>query len=576
MIVDRRRIEHLSLRVRRKAEVREAKRTIEEALRRASLPGDGRPGRLFIRRLELPPLHLSKGPGPITSWLEHRIRESWGRAIPITDPRAATADVVIARDPIEPLVVALTEAAAGHRLTQWFWPQIHHALGAPRPVSRAAAQIWTMLAEREDRIVAVPAVVGVVLDGASAPARRAAFAAIDLGVGRALARALGEPQIRGAAQTAALQAVIPRRWHSTIRQALEDWGDEERAAWLITAAVRAARPRISALAITRLGSSERPHDSSTEFVVGAEGPRGDESTEVQRRAGVERAAPTPRRAVSEATIAQRLAEPPPPPSRAEGEAPDPARSAAVDPASPLRDRTASDSTVELITKPGPLAPATHGDPSPAKSDPPTGTVPEPAAATAPSRPWSEHWSLIDRPRPTRYGGLYFLLRALARLGIGAFLEDHPQLADVDLAVRLLDHIARAMQIPPDDPIRLPLRLPPLTADVDVPAPPQWRELWTAAHPRPRLCGQDRLEDLLDTWHAAVGAWLDRFTEVDLVTVVHRDGAVTCSRTHLDVIFDMELSDLAIRKAALDLNPGWVPWFGRVVQFHYVFGGMLDA
>jgi hypothetical protein len=26
--------------------------------------------------------------------------------------------------------------------------------------------------------------------------------------------------------------------------------------------------------------------------------------------------------------------------------------------------------------------------------------------------------------------------------------------------------------------------------------------------------------------------------------------------------------LAVRRAGLDLDPGWVPWFGRVVGFHY--------
>jgi hypothetical protein len=29
--------------------------------------------------------------------------------------------------------------------------------------------------------------------------------------------------------------------------------------------------------------------------------------------------------------------------------------------------------------------------------------------------------------------------------------------------------------------------------------------------------------------------------------------------------------LEIRLAGLDLDPGWVPWLGRVVSFHYLDG-----
>jgi hypothetical protein len=28
-------------------------------------------------------------------------------------------------------------------------------------------------------------------------------------------------------------------------------------------------------------------------------------------------------------------------------------------------------------------------------------------------------------------------------------------------------------------------------------------------------------------------------------------------------------DMTVRRAGLDLDPGWVPWLGRVVQFHYL-------
>lgn len=41
-----------------------------------------------------------------------------------------------------------------------------------------------------------------------------------------------------------------------------------------------------------------------------------------------------------------------------------------------------------------------------------------------------------------------------------------------------------------------------------------------------------------------------------------------SRSHLDVHFRMQDIRLDVRRVALDINPGWLPWLGRVVNFHY--------
>jgi hypothetical protein len=31
---------------------------------------------------------------------------------------------------------------------------------------------------------------------------------------------------------------------------------------------------------------------------------------------------------------------------------------------------------------------------------------------------------------------------------------------------------------------------------------------------------------------------------------------------------LSAADLRIRRAGLDIDPGWIPWFARVVTFHY--------
>jgi hypothetical protein len=55
----------------------------------------------------------------------------------------------------------------------------------------------------------------------------------------------------------------------------------------------------------------------------------------------------------------------------------------------------------------------------------------------------------------------------------------------------------------------------------------------------------------------------------LAAVVSRPGRVAVTRTHVDVLFGHQQADPRVRRAGLDLDPGWLPWFGRVVQFHYL-------
>ena len=52
-------------------------------------------------------------------------------------------------------------------------------------------------------------------------------------------------------------------------------------------------------------------------------------------------------------------------------------------------------------------------------------------------------------------------------------------------------------------------------------------------------------------------------------LIHRKARVHYDRTHIDVDFHSSSVSLEIRLAGLDVNPGWLPWLGRVVHFHYL-------
>jgi hypothetical protein len=49
-----------------------------------------------------------------------------------------------------------------------------------------------------------------------------------------------------------------------------------------------------------------------------------------------------------------------------------------------------------------------------------------------------------------------------------------------------------------------------------------------------------------------------------------------TRTHLDLHFRLASVRVDVRRAGLDVDPGWVPWLGRVVRFHYGSGAEPPA
>ncbi|MEZ4771289.1 MAG: hypothetical protein R2844_23080, partial [Caldilineales bacterium] len=53
------------------------------------------------------------------------------------------------------------------------------------------------------------------------------------------------------------------------------------------------------------------------------------------------------------------------------------------------------------------------------------------------------------------------------------------------------------------------------------------------------------------------------------TLLLRSGQVRATRTHLDLYLPLDAASLPVRQSGLDLDPGWVPALGRVVQFHFV-------
>jgi hypothetical protein len=214
--------------------------------------------------------------------------------------------------------------------------------------------------------------------------------------------------------------------------------------------------------------------------------------------------------------------------------------------------------------------------------------------------------------PTEAGGLLFLVPVLVRVGFPGWIEAHPEWARFDLARRVFAATLARLNVAVEDPAWL------LAAHHDAPAaaprrfvaPALWREglcaghgplraaddgtahalwdasghlllgAWQGACPRTLAparrravntrsdVGADRVQLVTDAWLAASRRWLRRFARIGLASLVSRPAAIALTPTHADVHFDLICADLRVRRAGLDLDPGWVPWLGRVVTFGY--------
>jgi hypothetical protein len=255
-------------------------------------------------------------------------------------------------------------------------------------------------------------------------------------------------------------------------------------------------------------------------------------------------------------------------------------------------------------------------PAPARAAQPELTMHAPAPARAGH---AQERGRLDQPpwpdaAPTEAGGLLFLLPVLARLGYERWLEDWPQWAPLAVDRRMLALVCARLALPPDDPAWQLCAAPVLPSPARFCAPSTWDEsiaacgsawrldaaadgtrLWDASgrlllaawpgRRRPaavasllrgrhivRCDDGTRHDDLTAAvtaaWLTACRRWLRRRARLGIATAVMRPARLSLTPTHADVFFDLNGVSLAVRRGGLDLDPGWVPWFGRVVGFHY--------
>lgn len=208
--------------------------------------------------------------------------------------------------------------------------------------------------------------------------------------------------------------------------------------------------------------------------------------------------------------------------------------------------------------------------TPPSTTPPTDHVPEQRESVLPTQP--PH-PLAARARPTRptritaampwladaqpsaHAGLLLLLNLLRVLRFDTWLRAQPVALQLPFVVALLTDALDHSGTPAHDPQRD----------------------WLIRTPADNLTlqagrfdgGRWSLPAALRLWHLRLRRTLRQHAGLDLAEVVRRRGWVSATATHLDVLYPLDEVELRLRRLGLDSDPGWVPWFGRIVAFHFV-------
>ena len=490
-------VRRLSIRAPDDALARRGGFLIEDALRTASLPGDGA-GLLLVRRVRLPPFRASASPQQLALQLEAACREATALDGTAIDDAALSRAAAVRFADVLAAHLALTRLIlAGGPRRAWCWPLL---VKAYRPALGSGAALRAVALS----LAALPEAPAALLHWAAQLVAHgeAACATLLLALEGDDAAVL-ERACRGARRPAVPGA--PTHWQAALAWSAARLGAaDERHRWLREMA------RTCGVAVHRWTASPA--------AAGAAG--------LQPLSGTEVLGPRPIPATREAAqehVGRNALGP--------AGAPDdiaPAANAPVASSSPLGD------TAELHVTSSIGAAAGQRETLPPAVALPAGQGGElPAGTQAVAQD-----AAIDAP--TAAGGLLFMVPLLARLGLPEALAEGR--AQPELPQRLFALLLQRLAIDAEDPAWLLC---------DLPQEPDGEADRQAAG-----------------WLGRCRRALRCEVRIGLHTLVCRPAAMRITPTHVDLRQPIDAVDLRIRRAGLDLDPGWVPWLGRVLRFHY--------
>lgn len=527
-----RHVDTVRLEAKSHALVRRGALLFEDALRTASFPEAGPSRVLLIRRLPIGVIRAHLPPSSLALTLERVVRELAASAIHADDASAPQGESVFFRDDAEPPVLLARRLARGEPVTAWFWPLavqgFHPTLPrdeALRLALSAALQSSAGPAAAVRLVESLHARSG--LDALLGALRQHEGPAVLHAFGGALAgpaQPSGTPAepLKTELKSVSLRAAVAR-WGGT-------WGaDDARSVWLAAVVLMMEQPwRLADLRLFEQAARLVHGLLSSPPAAAANEERGAPASGSAREH--EDSRPTSSAVLPVPALTSLAAQLPP----------------RLSPAASVPEADTASRGAPAAAGTGPVPSASSPAPGPIARDADDGDVDAaPKHALAPHPIWPEV------PLPTVVGGLLFLVPVLERLGFPALLDAQPALLELNLPERFLAFAAGRLGAPATDASRVLF-----SARTSEPPPGD------PAHDVDRL-----LRGLL----VAVRWWCHRRARIGLRRLVHRPARIMATRTHVDVLFDIQQAELRVRGAGLDLDPGWVPWLGRVVRFHYLYG-----
>lgn len=520
---------HLRLRVGSEDELGHMLPRIEDALRCASLPDTGERV-LLVRRLALGRIERGISSQSLSRLIEERLAQTDVQWVPGGAAAAEQAAFVSFADRLQARTLLALKLVRGEPCSEWYWP-----LAVPefRAAAGRAANLQCIaeaIARLPEARVALPAWAAALV---RARAADGLTAFIDSQHGETLLRHAG----------VAILAVNddPRRSQAPQNAVQEHLGPgTEDGVWHREGNEAASWPRwLHSLLVAGGAQDLLAHRTSATRPA---------RVEIDRRAAVAPAAEMPRAPMPWDHIDNT--------------------------ARPAIGRDLAESTPKAGDR-------VRADTAPALSMPEKESRPMAVSTQAePTGPWLDRiGARLDQPpflEPSAAGGLLFVLPVLARLGAPAWLAQAESAGEF-FVHRVLKVALQRLDVPMGDPawVLVAAQLSD-AAPLQPPAPPSWCDPLLAAPRRATttvslthaLASATSANAQAALWLTAVRRWLRRGGHIGLASLVLRYGVISLTRTHADVHFRVDDADMRVRRAGLDLDPGWLPWFGRVVAFHY--------
>ena len=189
---------------------------------------------------------------------------------------------------------------------------------------------------------------------------------------------------------------------------------------------------------------------------------------------------------------------------------------------------------------------------------------KPSAKQSADDPRTEKSQPIDlRERAfTRWGGLLFMLAVFEDLNLLEVILEHPVLRERPFTWVLHQLALNLVPISPNDPAALAFAGRRFTRmDVD----------WISGQPRKSAAESDALRELADLMIDHLSSFLvfeDEPPPSLVEFVCRRRAEIVADPGWIEVRFSLDEVSTEIRRAGLDLDPGYMSWLGIVMRFVY--------